>query len=106
MPKLKVPSTDKPGKSFSMTQQLKRRPLHSPDAASKSRELASKITKPSPRRQNGLKANKTFSEAFGDSDDEVSQLTTCQNMTIHVKLIWYFLSRPLASKVVRSVGFV
>ena len=76
MPKLKVPTAAKPTKKQLTLSQLKRRPLHSP-----SPEKTTQSEKPvqrlpptvSPKKQNGLKtATRSFTDVFGESDDEVS----------------------------------
>lgn len=82
MPKLKVPSDAKPAKKQLTLFQLKRRVLHSPSPEKapqgslmdkSAQRLPSTM---SPKKQNGLKPiSKSFTDVFGESDDEVSWLT-------------------------------
>lgn len=78
MPKLKVPSVTKPAKNQMTLQQFQRRPLHGQDAGSGAvgpsltLHLGRLPVAVSPQKHNGLKpAPKSFSDIFGDSDDEV-----------------------------------
>ncbi len=78
MPKLKVPTVTKPAKKQMTLLQFQRRPLHTP-SPDKTGEACGTLMDQhpgrtiSPKKQNGLKPiSKGFSDAFGDSEDEVS----------------------------------
>lgn len=97
MPKLKVPSVasmSKPDKAANLHQQLQLASPHQPSNASdatpppsvkrgprmKSCNTVKERKLGTPKLQNGLKANLSFKEVFGCSDDEVNVLKNASKL--------------------------